>query len=57
MELSFIGGLLTSENIYSQMLRNLIESELKNVSVIEPEYPPEIGAVLMGKIYAKNTDD
>jgi len=57
MNLSFVGGLLTSGNIYSRMLRSLIDSELENVSVIEPEFPPEIGAVLMGKFYANNADN
>jgi len=49
LDLVFIGGLITNENIYSRTFRSKIESEMKNVNVKGPDFPPEMGAVLMAK--------
>ncbi len=49
LNVSFIGGLISGENIYSNALRKKIISHLPKVKIKLPEYPPEIGAILMAK--------
>ena len=49
LNLVFIGGIITNENIYSKTLRNKIENVLENVNIKEPDFPPEMGAVLMAQ--------
>jgi N-acetylglucosamine kinase-like BadF-type ATPase len=49
LNLSFIGGILSSDNIFSRMVREKIKERLLNVIVKKPDYPPEMGAVLMAK--------
>jgi N-acetylglucosamine kinase-like BadF-type ATPase len=49
MELAFIGGNISSNNIFSRTLRNKISESLMEINLTEPENPPEMGAVLMIK--------
>ncbi len=49
LDLVFIGGIITNENIYSDTLRNKIKNKLNEVNIREPDLPPEMGAVLMAQ--------
>ncbi len=49
LDVVFIGGIITNENIYSKILRNKIKNKLEKVNIKEPDYPPEMGAVLMAQ--------
>ena len=49
MNVSFIGGIITHDNIYSKTLRKKIALKLPNVKVKESENSPTFGAVLMAK--------
>lgn len=49
MKLVFIGSTITNDNLYSQMLKDKLKLYLPNVTLQKPEYPPEIGAVILGK--------
>lgn len=49
MNLSFIGGIISSKNIYSALLRKKIADDLPEINLQEPDYPPAMGAVLMAK--------
>lgn len=47
--LAFIGGIISSENIYSKTLKMKIKEQLPSVNLKLPDFPPEMGAVLMAK--------
>ena len=49
LAVSFIGGIITHKNIYSDTLRKKIEKKLTNVVVKDAENSPAMGAVLMAK--------
>ncbi len=49
MNVAFIGGIITHDNIYSKTLRKKIALKLPNIKVKEPENSPAFGAVLMAK--------
>jgi N-acetylglucosamine kinase len=49
MRLVFIGGLIINYNIYSRLLRDKIKVLLPRIVIQEPDYPPEIGAIIMAK--------
>jgi N-acetylglucosamine kinase-like BadF-type ATPase len=49
MRLSFIGGLLTTDNYYANKFKELIEEKYPGVIVTDPELPPGLGAALMAK--------
>lgn len=49
MRLSFIGGLITTDNYYANNFRQQIEEKFKDVKVSEPELSPDLGAALMAK--------
>ena len=49
MKVVFIGGTITNENLYSNMLKEKIKLYLPNVILQNPDYPPELGAVILGK--------
>ncbi|MHB1687197.1 MAG: N-acetylglucosamine kinase, partial [Ignavibacteriaceae bacterium] len=58
LNLSFIGGTISSDNIFSKMLKEKIKTKLPQVNVISPEYSPAVGAVLMAKeILKKELND
>lgn len=45
--IAFIGGLLSSDNYYSKLLRKVILQKIEGVNVILPEHSPAYGAVLL----------
>lgn len=45
--LSFIGSLISNDNIYSKILTQKITFSLPQITVIAPEAPPAFGAVLL----------
>jgi len=49
MKVVFIGGTIANDNIYSNMLKEKIKLFLKNIILQQPDFPPEIGAVIMAK--------
>ncbi len=49
MKLVFIGGTIINESIYSNMLKEKIELFLPKIIIQQPDYPPEIGAVILAK--------
>ena len=49
MKIVFIGGTITTENLYSSMLKEKIKMFLPDVLIHHSDYPPEIGAVIMAK--------
>ncbi len=53
MKLSLIGGTIANDNFYSKIFKKKIDEETKNVIIQLPDYPPEIGAVLMAINYYK----
>ncbi len=55
MNLAFIGGIISSDNIYSRMLRKKIGIKLPEVNLQDPEYPPAMGAILMAKKIMSST--
>jgi N-acetylglucosamine kinase-like BadF-type ATPase len=46
---SFIGGIITNKNIYSDTLRKKINTKLSSIVVKDAENSPSMGAVLMAK--------
>lgn len=49
MKIVFIGGTITSENLYSKMLKKKIKLYFPKIIVQQPDYPPEIGAIILAK--------
>jgi N-acetylglucosamine kinase-like BadF-type ATPase len=47
LEVSFIGSLIVKDNVFSQLLRERIKSELPNVCLKEAKSSPAFGAVLL----------
>lgn len=45
--IAFIGGLLSTDNYYSKLLRKVILQKIEGVNVILPEHSPAYGAVLL----------
>lgn len=45
--LSFVGGLLSNKNFYSNRVIELLNKKHPQVLIKNPDYPPEIGAVLL----------
>jgi N-acetylglucosamine kinase-like BadF-type ATPase len=54
MRISFVGGLLTSPNIYSKNFALLIRRTLPSVALQKAQYPPVYGAVLLSLGRTKN---
>ncbi len=50
---ALIGGIISSENIYSKTLRKKVKEILPKVNLTLPENPPEVGAILMAKKFVK----
>jgi N-acetylglucosamine kinase-like BadF-type ATPase len=51
MNLCLIGSLLTSENLYSKMFKEKISILFDNIIIKDPEFPPEMGAVILADKY------
>jgi len=49
MKLVFIGGTIANDNLYSQILKDKIKLYAPNVILQQADYPPEVGAVIMGR--------
>ena len=49
LNLSFIGGIISTNNIYFNTLLKKIKTKLPNVNITMPENPPEVGAILLAK--------
>lgn len=49
IDLVFAGGLLQNENYYRFLLTEKIVKNFKEARILEPIYPPEIGAVLLAQ--------
>lgn len=47
MRLCLIGSLITTDNYYSALFKKKTEATLPNVKIQQPDYEPEMGAVLM----------
>jgi N-acetylglucosamine kinase-like BadF-type ATPase len=47
IKVAFSGSLISSKNYYSALLRSKIKSSITGAKIIQPENPPEIGAVLV----------
>jgi len=50
---AFIGGILNSRNIYSELFTKKIKAQIPNCVVKAPDYPPEYGAILMAQSFLK----
>lgn len=48
LNVSFVGSLITNENIYSRKLKEAIY-KMKDVKIKKADYPPEMGAILLAK--------
>jgi N-acetylglucosamine kinase len=53
MKIVFIGGTITSDNAYSKMLIEKINLYLPKIQIQSPDYPPEIGAVIIAKQFSE----
>lgn len=51
--IAFIGGILSSKNIYSDLFTKKIKEQISGCQVKPPDYPPEYGAILMAQAYLK----
>jgi len=49
MKLVFIGGTIVNENSYSNMLKEKLKLFLPQINIQQPDYPPQIGAVIFAK--------
>jgi N-acetylglucosamine kinase-like BadF-type ATPase len=49
LKVCLLGGLLLTENIYSQLVRDKINKYCAGVTITQPVFSPEIGAVLIAK--------
>lgn len=47
MNVSLIGGTITSDNFYARTFKEKVAKYLTEVQIIEAEYPPHTGAVIM----------
>jgi N-acetylglucosamine kinase-like BadF-type ATPase len=49
LKISLLGGLLLNKNVYSQLVSKKITDGCNGVEIVKPKFPPEFGAVLIGK--------
>ncbi|MFC2083929.1 N-acetylglucosamine kinase [Bacteroidota bacterium] len=49
LNVCLIGSIISTNNFFSKTLKDKVSSKLKNISVLEPELPPALGAALMAK--------
>lgn len=54
LSVAFIGGILSSKNVYSDLFTTKINTQIPNCRVKLPDYPPEYGAILMAQTQLKN---
>lgn len=53
MKLCLIGGLISSENFYSQLFKSELEKAFDTVELTAPEMEPALGAALMAREFVK----
>lgn len=51
MKLSFIGSLISKPNFYTRLLKSKVKIKFPAIEIVEPENPPEVGAVLLATNY------
>jgi N-acetylglucosamine kinase-like BadF-type ATPase len=49
VDVSFIGGIITNDHIFSQLFKKKIAERLPVINIKEQDYPPEMGAIVMAK--------
>jgi len=49
LRVSFAGSLISNDNIYSDILRNKINTSLPSIKIVEPKHSPIEGAILLAK--------
>ncbi|MGE5679289.1 MAG: N-acetylglucosamine kinase [Bacillota bacterium] len=49
LNLSLIGGLISTENHFSHVFREKVASKAPSVNIKLPDYPPAMGAIIMAK--------
>lgn len=47
--LSFIGGIISSDNFFARLFIERVKNETPHVKIIDAEFPPAMGAVLMAR--------
>ena len=47
LDVAFIGGLISNDNIFSKSLKEKISNKIPAVNIVLPEYPPEEGAIFL----------
>lgn len=55
LSVAFIGGILSSKNVYSDLFTTKINTQIPNCRIKLPDYPPEYGAILMAQTQLKNS--
>lgn len=49
MKLSLVGGIISTDNFYSNLFKKKLNEQLPFVEIVNLENPPEIGAVILAK--------
>jgi N-acetylglucosamine kinase-like BadF-type ATPase len=49
LKLSLIGSTIATKNVYSKMFKEKVKQKCKFCSIVKPELPPALGAVVMAK--------
>lgn len=49
LNLALIGGILSSENYFSNMFRQKVNKSFANVNIKQPDFSPAMGAIIMAK--------
>lgn len=49
VDVSFIGGIISNDHIFSQMFKKKIAEKLPVINIKEQDFPPEMGAIVMAK--------
>jgi len=49
MNLALIGGIISTENAFSEIFKNSVHKLIPNVNIQLPEYPPAMGAIFMAR--------
>ena len=57
LNVAFIGGIISNDNLFSKTLRKKISAIIPSVNIVEPEYPPEQGAIFMALNLINNSEE
>lgn len=55
LKLCLIGGTIATENLYSKIFREKMNTRFPNVIIQDPEMPPALGAVLMARNFVSSS--